>query len=112
MKGIYKEAMADGERRDGFPEETEEGWESWACKPIILFPISPRQARSILIVCGVLISFGMSFRNIIYSLIGLDCFPGKEERLLDTDYSRNILGEHPPMTLREERLQKGWGNGK
>ena len=70
-----------GERRDSLPEETAGGWEKWVCSPIIQYAMSPREAKSILIVSGILFSFGLSLRDILFAIIKLDVFPKKEERL-------------------------------
>lgn len=51
------------------PEETSDDWEKWVTKPVICYPIAPREARAILELFGFLKAEGVNTHTILMDII-------------------------------------------
>ena len=54
-----------------WPQEWEvsEDWEKEVAKPVILYPLAPREARLILNIYGLALSYGMNPKELMYNIL-------------------------------------------
>jgi hypothetical protein len=49
--------------------ELKDGWETEVCRAVIAYPMSPRQAKALLDICGELMLNGFTFHQIQETLL-------------------------------------------
>lgn len=51
------------------PIETSDDWEKWVTKPVILYPLSPREARAVLELFGFLKAEGINTYTVLMNIV-------------------------------------------